>query len=81
MKMEQFNLTLEEERVLLLFEPDMSSSGDTEVFEYLRAHDLEPRRQYHEQRDGKDYLVYYFGHCYLEPHLSALRAMATEANR
>ena len=44
MKMVQFNLTPEEERVPLLFEPDMSSAGDTEVADCLRAHDLEPRR-------------------------------------
>ena len=44
MKMELFNLTPEEERVLPLFEPDMASAGDTEVADCLRAHDLELRR-------------------------------------
>ena len=29
--------------------------------------------------DGKEYLVYYFGHCYLEDHMEQLSSMATEA--
>ena len=45
----------------------------------MRAHELEPKRQYSETRDGKEYLVYYFGHCYLEDHMEQLSSMTTEA--
>ena len=46
------------------------------VEEYLKAHDLTPRREYTEERDGAEYLVYYFGQGYLEPHLEAVAAIA-----
>ena len=80
MDMQVINLTPTEKRVLLLFDAEQESSEDERVVSYLSQHNLEPRRQYHEQRDGKEYLVYYFGHCYLEDHLSALKAMATGAD-
>ena len=79
MKIEVINLSPEEQRVLLLFDSDGPSPKDVQVDDYLHAHDLEPKRQYSETRDGKEYLVYYFGHCYLEDHLEQLSAMASEA--
>ena len=79
MKMEVLNQSPTEKRVLLLFDSNGLSLEDEKVDEYLRAHDLEPKRQYSETRDGKEYLVYYFGHCYLEDHLDQLSALASEA--
>ena len=79
MKMEVINLSPTEQRVLLLFESDGPSQEDVQVDEYLHAHELEPKRQYSETRDGKAYLVYYFGYCYLEDHLEGLLAMASES--
>ena len=79
MKMEVINLSPTEQRVILLFDSDGPSPKDKQVDDYLHAHELEPKRQYSETRDGKEYLVYYFGHCYLEDHLEQLSAMASEA--
>jgi len=79
MKMEVINLSPTEQRVLLLFVSDGPSPKDEQVDDYLHAHELEPKRQYVETRDGKEYLVYYFGHCYLEDHLEQLSAMSSEA--
>ena len=80
MKMELLNLSPTEQRILILFEPDNISSQDHQVDEYLHSHELEPKRQYSETREGKDYLIYYFGGCYLEGHIKQLVSMATEAN-
>ena len=79
MKIEVINLSPTEQRVLLLFDSDGPSLEDERVDDYLHAHELEPKRQYSETRDGKEYLVYYFGHCYLEDHMEQLTAMASEA--
>ena len=79
MKMETINLTPTEQRVLLLFGPESTPSEVDRVSGYLREHDLEPKRQYHEVRDGQEYLVFYFGHCYLEDHLPAIEAIMAEA--
>ena len=78
MKMEVINVSPKEQRVLLLFDGDGPPSKVEQVDTYLRVHELEPKRQYAETRDGKEYLVYYFGHCYLEDHLEQLTAMASE---
>ena len=80
MKMELLNLSPTEQRILLLFESANISSRDEQVDEYLHAHELEPKRQYSETREGTDYLIYYFGGCYLEGHIDHLASMATEAN-
>jgi hypothetical protein len=79
MKMEVVNLSSTEQRVLLLFDGDGLSQKDEQADTYLHDHELEPKRQYRETRDGKEYLVYYFGHCYLEGHLDQLSAFASEA--
>ena len=78
MKMEFVNLSEEAQRVLLLFDADGPSTGDEAVDAYLQANGLEPRRQYRETREGKEYFVYYFGHCYVEDHLDELAAMAEQ---
>ncbi|MDP6495700.1 MAG: hypothetical protein QGI09_09865 [Dehalococcoidia bacterium] len=80
MKMEVLNLSAEEKRIILLFDNSELSPEDEKVDEYLHAHDLEPKRQYSEMRDGKEYLVYYFGTCYLEDHMDQLTALASEVN-
>ncbi|MDA0988497.1 MAG: hypothetical protein O2783_05095 [Chloroflexi bacterium] len=79
MKIEVLNLTATEKRVLLLFDSAGLSPEDEKVDEYLHANELEPKRQYSETRDGKEYIVYYFGNCYLEDHLGQLSALAGEA--
>ncbi len=78
MKMELVQLTPKEQRILLLFDPEEPSPEDDKVRTYLKDHNLEAKRQYQESRDGKEYLTYYFGHCYLEDHLEQLAAMASE---
>lgn len=79
MKMEVVNLGPEKRRVLLLFDAEGPSPQDEAVDAYLHAQGLEPRRQYRETRDGREYFVYYFGHCYVEDHLDRLAAMAEQA--
>ena len=64
-----------EERVLLLFDAKTPGNEHEKMLVYLRAQDLTPRREYTEERDGIEYLVYYFGQCYLEPHLEAVAAI------
>ena len=79
MKMEVINLSPTEQRFPLLFDSNGPSPKDVEIDSYLHDHELEPKRQYWETRDGKEYLVYYFGHCYLEDHMEQLSAMASQA--
>lgn len=83
MKMEVVHLSTNKHKVLLLFDFDRDepSPEDEQVDDYLHDHELEPKRQYRETRDGKNYLVYYFGHCYLDGHLDQLAALASEAPR
>jgi hypothetical protein len=80
MKMEVITLTPEEQRVLLLFDPTGPTPQDQQVDSYLQEHQLAPKRRYHETREGKDYLVYYFGYCYLDGHREQLAGLATEAD-
>ena len=78
MKLEVITVAPEEQRVLLLFDPEEQASGDDQVRSYLQNNGLEPKRQYRETRESTQYDVYYFGHCYLEGHLEALTGMAAE---
>jgi hypothetical protein len=78
MKIEVLNLTAIEKRVLLLFDRDGLSPEDEKIDEYLHANELQPKHQYSETRDGKEYIIYYFGNCYLENHLDQLSALAGE---
>ena len=79
MKLEVISIAPTEQRVLLLFDPAGPDSKDDEVNTYLQSNSLEPKRQYSETRDDKEYNIYYFGHCYIEDHLEKLASMATEA--
>ena len=79
MKMEVIEVKPTEQRVLLLFDGDGPTSESEQVEEYLRANDLEPKRKYSEVRDGKEYMVYYFGQCYLGSHMDHLSALSDDA--
>ena len=74
--MEFLQVTPDEQRVILLFEESDQDEKLKEVDQYLINSQLEPKRKYSENRDGIDYLVYYFGHCYLADHLEILSEMA-----
>ncbi len=78
MKLETITVSPGERRVLLMFDPLCRASTDDRIRSYLTSSGLEPRRQYRETRDETDYEVYYFGHCYIEPHLDSLTRMAAE---
>ena len=80
MKMEVITAAECQDRVLLLFEGDTPSDEDARVDEYLLSNNLEPKRQYTENRDGQDYRVYYFGQCYIEGHLEQLSSIAGESS-
>ena len=76
MNMEFLQVSPDEQRVILLFEESDQDEKLKEVDKYLINNQLEPKRKYSENRDGIDYLVYYFGHCYLADHLEILSEMA-----
>ena len=69
MKLEVISIAPTEQRVLLLFDPSGPDAKDNEVNSYLQSNKLEPKRQYSETREDKEYNVFYFGHCYIEDHL------------
>jgi len=79
MKMEIITVSPGEQRVLLRFDPDAPSDADEQVRDYLKSNDLEPKREYQETYEGKEHEVYYFGHCYIESHLTQLTEMAAQA--
>ena len=78
MKMEVADITSDEQRILLLFDAHGSSlkSEQGQVDSYLESQGLSPKRQYFENRGDIEYLVYYFGSCYLDGHLDKLTSMA-----
>ena len=76
MNMEYLQVTPDEQRVILLFEESDQDKKLKEVDQYLIDNQLEPKRKYSENRNGVDYLVYYFGHCYLADHLEIMSEMA-----
>ena len=77
MNMEFLQVSPDEQRVILLFKESDQDEKLKEVDHYLLNNQLEPKRKYSENRDGIDYLVYYFGHCYLADHLEILSEMAS----
>ena len=79
MQLEVISIAPTEHRVLLLFDPSGPDPKDDEVSSYLQSNSLEPKREYSETRDDKEYNIYYFGHCYIEDHIEKLASMATEA--
>jgi hypothetical protein len=76
MRMETFDVAPDQRRVTLLFDPSGVSGEQGEVDAYLKAHDLSPKRQYTETRGDQEYMVYFFGHCYIEDHLTQLGIIA-----
>ena len=66
MKIETIEIAPGEKRILLLMEQEQSSSPDKEVLTYLKANGIEAKKEYSEERDGTEYNIMYFGHCYLE---------------
>ena len=66
MKIETIEIAPGEKRILLLMNQEQSSSPDKEVLTYLKANGIEAKKEYAEERDGTEYNVMYFGHCYLE---------------
>ena len=81
MKMEVVDVTSDEQRILLLFDAYGSSLQyeQGQVDAYLESQGLSPKRQYFEYRGEREYLVYYFGGCYLDGHFDKLTSM-TESN-
>ena len=78
MKLEIIDITPDEQRVLLLFDNQAGETEHQQIDAYLKSNGLEPKRQYVENREDKEYLVYYFGHCYLGDHVDKLSSMARE---
>jgi len=76
MKMEVITVAPEEQRVLLMFDPDQPLSTDSQVTSYLQDNGLEPKREYKESRESTEYNILYFGHCYLDGHMDALTGFA-----
>jgi hypothetical protein len=76
MLMQTYEVAPNQRRVVLLFDPSGASREQGEVDAYLKAHDLSPKRQYTETRGDREYMVYYFGHCYIEDHLVKLGIIA-----
>ena len=66
MKIETIEITPGEKRILLLKDRKSDSSPDKEVLTYLKANGIEAKKEYSEDRDGQEYNIMYFGHCYLE---------------
>ena len=77
MKMEFVDITSDEQRILMLFDAHGSTfqSEQGQVDSYLESQGLSPKRQYFENRGDTEYLVYYFGSCYLDGHLDKLTSM------
>jgi hypothetical protein len=76
MLMQTYEVAPNQRRVVLLFDPSGSSREQGEVDDYLKAHDLSAKRQYTETRGDREYVVYYFGLCYIEDHLTQMGIIA-----
>ena len=79
MKLEVLNISPEEQRILLVFDNEESEQR-AKVDTYLQSNNLEPKRQYTENRNDKEHLIYFFGQCYLEGHMDQLVSMAVDSN-
>jgi hypothetical protein len=62
-------------RVGLIFREGEPDPEDAWVRAYLREHQLEPRHQLKEERNGTPCDVFYFGQCYLGQHVHAIQAL------
>ena len=62
-------------RFKLYFNQQRADPEDPWVLDYLREHDLEPRRELAEEHEGIPYRVLHFGQCYLGRHVPQLRTL------
>lgn len=62
-------------RFKLYFNQQRADPEDPWVLDYLREHDLAPRRDLAEEHEGIPYRVLHFGQCYLGRHVPPLRAL------
>jgi hypothetical protein len=76
MKIEKMKIAPEEERVLIVIDKENDDNSKELLDSYLENNTLSPKKEYLEERDGKDYLIYYFGHCYIEDHLEKIGSIA-----
>ena len=59
-------------RYKLYFNQHTPDPEDASIFAYFQAHDLEARRELHEEHEGTPYKVLHFGQCYLGQHVHEL---------
>ena len=79
MRLEVLDITPDEQRILLVFGGKESNDRE-KVDTYLKSHNLEPKRQYTENRNDEEHLIYFFGQCYLDGHIDQLASMAVDSN-
>tara|TARA_B100001013_G_C24420633_1_gene367681 strand:- start:108 stop:377 length:270 start_codon:yes stop_codon:yes gene_type:complete len=79
MNLEVVDITPEEQRILLVFDAEELEQQE-KVDTYLKSHNLEPKRQYTENRNDQECLIYFFGQCYLEGHIDQLESMAINSD-
>src|ERR671922_1210485 len=58
--------------ILLIFDQEQPDPEDEEAKRYLAERGLEPKRTFHTDMQGRDYVVWQFGGCYLGRHLDAI---------
>jgi hypothetical protein len=76
MQIETIKITEEEQRILIIIDKKSDNETKELLDSYLENNTLSPKKEYLEERNGKDYLVYYFGHCYIEEHLENIGNIA-----
>ena len=79
MRLEVLDITPDEQRILLVFGGEESEQRG-KVDTYLKSHNLEPKRQYTENRNDEEHLIYFFGQCYLDGHIGQLASIAVDSN-
>ena len=62
-------------RFKMYFNQQRADPEDAWVLEYMREHNLEPRRELEEEHEGIPYKVWHFGQCYLGRHVPPLREL------
>ena len=58
--------------VFLVFNQNDPDPEDDEVTAYLKANQLEPKREYNAEREGTRSHIMYFGGCYIRDHMRAI---------
>jgi len=76
MQIETIKIKEEEQRILIIIDKKSDNETKELLDSYLENNTLSPKKEYLEERNGKDYLVYYFGHCYIEEHLENIGNIA-----